>query len=44
MKKWGLAPCEDPRLGGELAHDVVMRHEGKKIIDLLVKDLELETE
>ncbi|MBT8537053.1 aminotransferase class V-fold PLP-dependent enzyme [Polynucleobacter paneuropaeus] len=43
MKKWGLAPCEDARLGGELAHDVVMRHEGKKIIDLLVKDLQLET-
>jgi histidine decarboxylase len=39
MKKWDLAPDEDPRLGGELAHDIVMQHEGPDTIDLFVADM-----
>lgn len=39
MEKWGLAPNEDARLGGKLAHDVVMRHEGMHMIDHFVDDL-----
>jgi histidine decarboxylase len=40
MKKWGLAPDFDPRLGGDLAHDIVMQHEGKVTIDLFIKDIQ----
>lgn len=39
MRKWGLAPTEDERLGGKLAHDVVMRHEGMHMIDRFVDDI-----
>jgi len=39
MEKWGLAPNEDARLGGKLAHDVVMRHEGMHMIDHFVEDI-----
>ncbi|MEN6541190.1 aminotransferase class V-fold PLP-dependent enzyme [Parvibaculum sp.] len=39
MRKWGLAPTEDERLGGKLAHDVVMRHEGMHMIDHFVEDI-----
>lgn len=39
MEKWGLAPNEDARLGGKLAHDVVMRHEGRHLIDQFVEDI-----
>jgi histidine decarboxylase len=39
MDKWGLAPGEDPRLGGPLAHDIVMRHEDLHTIDAFVRDL-----
>jgi histidine decarboxylase len=39
MEKWGLAPYWDDRLGGDLAHDIVMQHEGKETIDLLVADI-----
>ncbi len=40
MKKWSLAPSEDIRLGGMLAHDTVMRHEGKHTIDRFIEDLQ----
>lgn len=39
MEKWNLAPEEDARLGGKLAHDIVMQHEDQKIVDLLVADI-----
>ena len=42
MKKWSLAPYEDERLGGKLAHDIVMRHEGMHMIDHFVDDLVLD--
>lgn len=40
MRKWNLAPDEDDRLGGKLAHDIVMRHEGMHLIDHFVADLQ----
>jgi histidine decarboxylase len=42
MKKWNLAPYEDERLGGKLAHDIVMRHEGMNMIDHFIDDLLLD--
>lgn len=39
MTKWQLAPNEDHRLGGALAHCVVMQHVNRDIIDLFVDDL-----
>ncbi len=42
MKKWSLAPYEDDRLGGKLAHDIVMRHEGMHTIDHFVQDILLD--
>ena len=42
MKKWSLAPYEDDRLGGKLAHDIVMRHEGMHLIDHFIDDLLLD--
>lgn len=39
MDKWELAPSEDARLGGALAHDIVMRHEGTQKVDLFIKDI-----
>jgi hypothetical protein len=35
-----LAPDEDSRLGGELAHDVVMQHVSREILDLFIADIE----
>lgn len=40
MDKWLLAPDEDPRLGGKLAHNIVMQHEGPETIDLFMRDIE----
>ena len=40
MKKWDLAPDNDPRLGGDLAHEIVMQHEGKEIIEQFLADLQ----
>jgi histidine decarboxylase len=40
MEKWLLAPDEDPRLGGKLAHNIVMQHEGLETIDLFMRDIE----
>jgi histidine decarboxylase len=40
MAKWDLAPDIDPRLGGDLAHDIVMQHEGKETIDLFISDIQ----
>jgi histidine decarboxylase len=40
MAKWDLAPDMDPRLGGDLAHDIVMQHEGKETIDLFISDIQ----
>jgi hypothetical protein len=39
MSKWDLAPDFDPRLGGNLAHDIVMQHELKDTIDLFIADI-----
>lgn len=39
MKKWDLAPDFDKRLGGELAHEIVMQHEGKMLLDEFCADL-----
>lgn len=39
MTKWSLAPDEDPRLGGKLAHDVVMQHVSLETLDLFVEDI-----
>ena len=39
MDKWRLAPDSDSRLGGALAHVVVMQHVTREMIDLFVKDL-----
>ena len=41
MEKWLLAPDSDPRLGGYLAHVVVMQHVTVDIIDEFVGDLVL---
>lgn len=40
MKKWDLAPDSDTRLGGDLAHNIIMQHEGKETIDLFVADIQ----
>lgn len=39
MNKWDLAPDEDSRLGGKLAHDIVMQHETRAIIDAFIEDV-----
>jgi len=39
MTKYDLAPDYDERLGGDLAHVVVMQHVTPKIIDMFLKDL-----
>ncbi len=39
MDKWGLAPDEDPRLGGKLAHNIVMQQVGIETLDQFVEDL-----
>lgn len=39
MDKWDLAPDDDERLGGKLAHDIVMQHETKEVIDQFISDM-----
>ena len=39
MRKYTLAPEYDERLGGKMAHIVVMQHTTRKIIDEFVEDL-----
>jgi len=39
MKKYGLAPEFDSRLGGDLAHIVVMQNVSRHAIDEIVKDI-----
>jgi histidine decarboxylase len=39
MKKYGLAPEFDPRLGGDLAHIVVMQNVNRDMIDKIVSDI-----
>ena len=39
MKKWSLAPDHDERLGGNLAHEVLMQHESRQTVDEFVADL-----
>jgi len=39
MKKYGLAPEFDKRLGGNLAHIVVMQHVSRDAIDKIVSDI-----
>ena len=39
MKKWDLAPDHDKRLGGDLAHDILMQHESKKTVNEFIADL-----
>jgi len=39
MKKWDLAPDHDERLGGDLAHEILMQHEGRKTVDEFIADL-----
>ncbi|MCX7706042.1 MAG: histidine decarboxylase [bacterium] len=42
MKKYTLAPEYDERLGGKMAHIVVMQHTTKNFIDEFIKDLKAE--
>lgn len=39
MKKYNLAPEFDARLGGELAHIVIMQNVSREMIDNIVKDI-----
>jgi histidine decarboxylase len=39
MKKYGLAPEFDARLGGDLAHIIVMQNVSPEIIDQIVSDI-----
>lgn len=39
MKKYVLAPDYDTRLGGNLAHIIVMQHLTREVIDQFVEDL-----
>ena len=39
MKKWDLAPDHDDRLGGDLAHEILMQHENKESVDEFIVDL-----
>jgi histidine decarboxylase len=42
MDKYTLAPEFDARLGGELAHIVVMQHVSREVIDQVVKDMSIQ--
>ncbi len=42
MKKRSFAPCKDERLGGKLAHNIVMRYEGMQTINHFVDDILLD--
>lgn len=44
MKKYVLAPDYDARLGGNLAHIIVMQHLTRGVIDQFIKDLKAEKE
>ena len=44
MKKYDLAPDYDARLGGDLAHIVVMQHITRSVIDEFIKELKAEKE
>lgn len=44
MKKYSLAPDYDVRLGGNLAHIIVMQHLTRGVIDEFIKDLKAEKE
>jgi len=39
MDKWDLAPDHDKRLGGDLAHEIIMQHENKTTVDEFITDL-----
>ena len=39
MTKYDLAPDYDERLGGDLAHIVVMQHVGRELLEAFVDDL-----
>ncbi|MDD2736522.1 MAG: hypothetical protein PHF56_21530 [Desulfuromonadaceae bacterium] len=39
MNKWGLAPNEGSRLGGKLAHNIVMQQVGLDTLDLYIADI-----
>lgn len=39
MKRYGLAPEFDERLGGDLAHIVIMQHATREVIDQIVNDV-----
>jgi histidine decarboxylase len=39
MDKWDLAPDEDERLGGKLAHCIVMQHETKEMLNEFISDI-----
>jgi histidine decarboxylase len=39
MKKYGLAPEFDSRLGGDLAHIVVMQNVSREVVDEIVNDI-----
>lgn len=39
MKKWDLAPDHDDRLGGAMAHEILMQHENRKTVDEFIADL-----
>jgi len=43
MKKWDLAPDHDKRLGGDLAHEILMQHENKGTVDEFIADLKKRT-
>lgn len=43
MNKYGLAPEFDSRLGGELAHIVVMQNVGREAIDGIVSEIKSQT-
>jgi len=40
MEKWELAPDADSRLGGDLAHAIVMQNAGKETIDRFIADIQ----
>ena len=39
MKKWNLAPDFDERLGGDLAHEILMQHENRQTMNEFAADL-----
>ncbi|MFZ3046778.1 MAG: hypothetical protein WA151_12760, partial [Desulfatirhabdiaceae bacterium] len=39
MTKWNLAPDHDQRLGGDLAHEILMQHEDKNTVEEFMADM-----